>query len=299
MRSNSAAYVDERLRAAQRFDERLRIYDDGAQKSRRPRPCWNRIQEQVGGRQRGAAAAAAALVLMVMLGLYAASSTRAPTTASTNGVITPRGDVQRVGLTARSLSGQEQMDVIRSSMSAPPSMDLQQQRPPQEAVAAAATATAEAAGPSRLPPYSTEGDCRRDYDRQGRGDGFARCGSSCCRSHAGIACYYKADAGLCDRFLAAADAGGTNGGGTAVGGGPGVDTDAGRADRSDRRIAGGVTPDDGGGPDPQAFKWGGASSAAAASSTSVGSPWRMPSRRIRRTRYCPCCVWMQTRRQSL
>ena len=54
---------------------------------------------------------------------------------------------------------------------------------------------------STHPAYSAQGDCRRDYDRDGRGDGFARCGSSCCRSSAGIACYYKADMGLCDRFL--------------------------------------------------------------------------------------------------
>ena len=36
------------------------------------------------------------------------------------------------------------------------------------------------------PPYSAESDCRRGYDRHGRGDGFARCGTSaesfsCCR----------------------------------------------------------------------------------------------------------------------
>ena len=55
--------------------------------------------------------------------------------------------------------------------------------------------------PWRRPPYSAASDCRRSYDRAGSGDGFARCGGSCCRSHAGIACYYLTDHGLCDRFL--------------------------------------------------------------------------------------------------
>ena len=54
------------------------------------------------------------------------------------------------------------------------------------------------------PPYSTDGDCKRPYDRSGHGDAFVRCGRSCCRSHAGESCYYLADSGLCDRFLGAA-----------------------------------------------------------------------------------------------
>ena len=68
---------------------------------------------------------------------------------------------------------------------------------------------------TRHPPYSAQGDCRRNYDRKGEGDGFARCGDSCCRSHAGITCYYKADQGSCDRFLQDGGAGGGGGGGKA------------------------------------------------------------------------------------
>ena len=55
------------------------------------------------------------------------------------------------------------------------------------------------------PPYSKAGNCKRDYDRGGRGVGFTRCGKggeavTCCRSYAGVPCYYTADEGLCDSF---------------------------------------------------------------------------------------------------
>ena len=103
----------------------------------------------------------------------------------------------------------------------------------------ASASTVALSGTARQPPYSAQGDCRRDYDRDGHGDGFARCGTSCCRSSSGIPCYYKADPGLCDRFLG-------DGGGGAGGNGAGGDGEIGA--ETPRRREG----DDGGGPDPMA-----------------------------------------------
>ena len=64
-------------------------------------------------------------------------------------------------------------------------------------LSSALPAAAAAAAP-RYQPYSAQADCRRPYDRPTAGQAFARCGRSCCRSHAGIPCYYSAKDGLCD-----------------------------------------------------------------------------------------------------
>ena len=131
-----------------------------------------------------------------------------------------------------------------------------------EIMAPSPPAAASAVVRSIQPPYSAQGDCRRDYDRNGRGDGFARCGSSCCRSSAGILCYYKADPGLCDRFLldgAANERAARDGANGDVAGGDSTGGKGGKGD-SERD-----EPDDGGGggPDPFAHQVGAGAAAAA------------------------------------
>ena len=182
----SSAYVDERLRAA----------TDDNQKE--PRPRSSRPQKLV------------PLLLLLLIGVVplwllsehrssvaepASEAQQAAAAWAAAGSNTRRAEAVEI-TTRLDNGGDDEND------------DLSPPSPPFHSAATPVVTT-------RHPPYSAQGDCRRNYDRKGEGDGFARCGGSCCRSHAGITCYYKADQGLCDRFLQDGGAGGGGGGGKA------------------------------------------------------------------------------------
>ena len=70
---------------------------------------------------------------------------------------------------------------------------------PREATVPTTAARVRATADAVLPAFSPDSDCKRAYDRPERGGGLTRCGSSCCRSGPGTACYYRVD----DRSLCA------------------------------------------------------------------------------------------------
>ena len=53
---------------------------------------------------------------------------------------------------------------------------------PRKATLPTTVARVRATADAALPAFSSNSDCKRAYDRPGRGGGLARCGSSCCRS---------------------------------------------------------------------------------------------------------------------
>ena len=170
-------FIDERL-----ADERLTACDDEQQKSRRTlRPLLLRL------RMVPALTVVAAISLLLIIARAGMQTPPTSTNAAPELVVTEY--------------------VTVNTPPAPPSR-LQQAQSAGVVPAAAGAVAAATLAPGHKPPYSVSADCRRQYDRSDRGDGFARCGSSCCRSHAGIACYYQvSDPGLCDRFLAGEEGG--------------------------------------------------------------------------------------------
>jgi hypothetical protein len=210
MRSSSSEFVDERLRAS-----------DDDQKLRRPRAS---------SRSRLRLLPLLALVMLAAVPLLLLSHPKStPTRAQPEAEPTAAAAIGHV-----SAVGHVSTVVTEPELAAPPA-------PP----AVSSVSASISGGPGRLPPYSAQADCRRDYDRDGRGDGFARCGSSCCRSHAGISCYYLADSGHCDRFL-------NDGGGGQGGGGGAGREDADDGTEADNQAAGaaGARGAGDGGPDP-------------------------------------------------
>ena len=196
-------YVDERLRT---------VYND-EHKARKPRGAAKNFPVRL--------LPLLALVIIAAVPLFLLTHTQSADRRELSTTLPTERQEQRSASLVVSDAAVEAPDLAEADSS-----------PPAPPIASTASASSSVAHP----PYSAQGDCRREYDRDGRGDGFARCGSSCCRSSAGIACYYKADMGLCDRFIR--DGGGGGGGG---GGGDKVDEDD---DVNGARGAGNDAPQD-------------------------------------------------------